>query len=759
MALVVNHWYRLRGNKSSNPCPTILISVSLGFADSLQEKAEMVPYCMPWHASCMSLQLVPHLMTSPPKRLEMSSVNAAAAAGIVLLRSRKKKRKCWLRGIFVDVRFSPVSSGSGRLKLGLGRVYVPVLQGGTPECDSENTSMEYVLDGTRHSIGQLESFSSCPCLFLVHNEEKRLYNNKDGFPSAAQPPFLFRHVFVVNMSELPDERKAHECDRQLHVWDWWLLAPAHCGPCAQFKSMPLLAPLHAPTCNYVQQKVAQLNKRPLIPPLHNYVGHLLLRLCSGRDDVTQRLSGSGPAGRSVKWRYSSHKRTRSCVASLYVVPDKPTSIKAEALSISSISNCVLFTSIVGNTAMWSPGDRQPVEHARTKRYAMPTLLHLVSPLPKWYTIAFPDVLLLGYSVYLSPQMPWLPLLHRVQIHPVHCHTPFAWNDLVKTLKPEISMPGSEIEPRRSRTQSLPDFPISESCRTVPLVGGFPPSLHSGAAPYLPHVTLIGAEDVVFKRRPNLPTLHLPLVKHVWIRRAGIYAGFDAFLDPPAFFFLSHSSHDMSWLRVGAVQIRAIVPVRRRRRSERHLSTSWFAPADVSLVRLRRPLTGRGGGGITPFSVEEFEMLGDRLTNQQILRSGSEPFRIFKLRCSRVVKTSALAGRVVCREDSARPVLRSIVRESDVPPPRPMAGFLELWVCRRAERNDGTDPQTSCYCLAADWTPKLPRWGEVRYGVAPECKGGGNGISSRKPADQWDCQIWERVLRESSPDHLGGRRVV
>ncbi|KAJ8871509.1 hypothetical protein PR048_027831 [Dryococelus australis] len=48
----------------------------------------------------------------------------------------------------------------------------------------------------------------------------------------------------------------------------------------------------------------------------------------------------------------------------------------------------------------------------------------------------------------------------------------------------------------------PDFRMRESCRTMPLVGGFyrgspvSPPLHSGAAPYLPRFTLIGSQDLI-----------------------------------------------------------------------------------------------------------------------------------------------------------------------------------------------------------------------------------------------------------------------
>ncbi|KAJ8875229.1 hypothetical protein PR048_023124 [Dryococelus australis] len=51
---------------------------------------------------------------------------------------------------------------------------------------------------------------------------------------------------------------------------------------------------------------------------------------------------------------------------------------------------------------------------------------------------------------------------------------------------------------------LPDFRKRESCRTMPLVGGFsralpfPSALHSAAAPLSPHFTFIGSQDLVVK---------------------------------------------------------------------------------------------------------------------------------------------------------------------------------------------------------------------------------------------------------------------
>ncbi|KAJ8868922.1 hypothetical protein PR048_030463 [Dryococelus australis] len=59
--------------------------------------------------------------------------------------------------------------------------------------------------------------------------------------------------------------------------------------------------------------------------------------------------------------------------------------------------------------------------------------------------------------------------------------------------------------------SLPDFRMRESCRTIPLVGGFsrdlsfPPSMYAGAAPHSHRFTFIGSQDLDFKSRPNLST--------------------------------------------------------------------------------------------------------------------------------------------------------------------------------------------------------------------------------------------------------------
>ncbi|KAJ8898117.1 hypothetical protein PR048_003477 [Dryococelus australis] len=66
---------------------------------------------------------------------------------------------------------------------------------------------------------------------------------------------------------------------------------------------------------------------------------------------------------------------------------------------------------------------------------------------------------------------------------------------------------------RSPVGPLPDFRKWESCRTMPLVGGFSrgfpvsPPLYSGAVPFSPHFTLIGSQ-------------HFVRMKQCWNARAG-----------------------------------------------------------------------------------------------------------------------------------------------------------------------------------------------------------------------------------------------
>ncbi|KAJ8870362.1 hypothetical protein PR048_029383 [Dryococelus australis] len=72
----------------------------------------------------------------------------------------------------------------------------------------------------------------------------------------------------------------------------------------------------------------------------------------------------------------------------------------------------------------------------------------------------------------------------------------------------------------------PGYSHVESCRTMPLVGGsslddlpFPPSFHSDAVPYSPHVSLIGSQDLDVRNRPNLLT-HSPQTHHIARRGDG-----------------------------------------------------------------------------------------------------------------------------------------------------------------------------------------------------------------------------------------------
>ncbi|KAJ8898523.1 hypothetical protein PR048_003883 [Dryococelus australis] len=67
--------------------------------------------------------------------------------------------------------------------------------------------------------------------------------------------------------------------------------------------------------------------------------------------------------------------------------------------------------------------------------------------------------------------------------------------------------------KANRVQSpagpLPDFRKWESCWTMPFLGDLPPPNHpplqSDAAPFSPHFTLIGSQDLVVKSRPKLST--------------------------------------------------------------------------------------------------------------------------------------------------------------------------------------------------------------------------------------------------------------
>ncbi|KAJ8875468.1 hypothetical protein PR048_023363 [Dryococelus australis] len=65
-------------------------------------------------------------------------------------------------------------------------------------------------------------------------------------------------------------------------------------------------------------------------------------------------------------------------------------------------------------------------------------------------------------------------------------------------------PPTKANRARSPAGSLRDFRKCESCRTIPLVGGFSrgSSLHSGAAPYSLRFTLIGCQGLDVKSRPK-----------------------------------------------------------------------------------------------------------------------------------------------------------------------------------------------------------------------------------------------------------------
>ncbi|KAJ8879646.1 hypothetical protein PR048_020254 [Dryococelus australis] len=96
------------------------------------------------------------------------------------------------------------------------------------------------------------------------------------------------------------------------------------------------------------------------------------------------------------------------------------------------------------------------------------------------------------------------------VHPPHPNTPTKFpaassgsnNNLFKLLAYHLgetgSIPGGVA----------PDFRTRESCRTMPLVGGFSrgspvtPPFHSGASPYSPHFLFIGSQNLDVKCRPN-----------------------------------------------------------------------------------------------------------------------------------------------------------------------------------------------------------------------------------------------------------------
>ncbi|KAJ8897047.1 hypothetical protein PR048_002393 [Dryococelus australis] len=82
-----------------------------------------------------------------------------------------------------------------------------------------------------------------------------------------------------------------------------------------------------------------------------------------------------------------------------------------------------------------------------------------------------------------------------------------WWEGLKKFSRYREQPVTGLHPRPAG--SLPGFRKWQSCRTMPLVGGFSlgypvfPHLPSGAAPFSPHSTLIGAQHLDVKNRSNL----------------------------------------------------------------------------------------------------------------------------------------------------------------------------------------------------------------------------------------------------------------
>ncbi|KAJ8889310.1 hypothetical protein PR048_008809 [Dryococelus australis] len=90
----------------------------------------------------------------------------------------------------------------------------------------------------------------------ILNDERAVTLNLDfSFDAVA----IIRAAYQSELGSMPCG--SHQ--NSLPVWDGELLAPAHFGPCAQFRDMPLLAPVQAPTCNYVQQTYASEAYRKL----------------------------------------------------------------------------------------------------------------------------------------------------------------------------------------------------------------------------------------------------------------------------------------------------------------------------------------------------------------------------------------------------------------------------------------------------------------------------------------------------------------
>ncbi|KAJ8897135.1 hypothetical protein PR048_002481 [Dryococelus australis] len=117
-----------------------------------------------------------------------------------------------------------------------------------------------------------------------------------------------------------------------------------------------------------------------------------------------------------------------------------------------------------------------LQNNRSYRYTSLTELHLGDPgsIPGRSCRTLPPVggFSWGYPRFLRPCIP--ALLH---------FTPIGSQDL-------------DANRIQSLTVPLPEFPKWDSCRTIPLVCGFPPPLLHGAAPFSHHFTLIDSQDLL-----------------------------------------------------------------------------------------------------------------------------------------------------------------------------------------------------------------------------------------------------------------------
>ncbi|KAJ8867470.1 hypothetical protein PR048_031272 [Dryococelus australis] len=108
----------------------------------------------------------------------------------------------------------------------------------------------------------------------------------------------------------------------------------------------------------------------------------------------------------------------------------------------------------------------------------------------------------------------------------HCYlTPASMGIATSFLATQVGQRGLRLlasqqgEPGSIPGRFTPDFRKWESCHTMSLVGGFSrgslvaPPLHSKAAPYSPHFTLTGSQDLTVKSRPKLFTHSLTHSKH------------------------------------------------------------------------------------------------------------------------------------------------------------------------------------------------------------------------------------------------------